>query len=339
MTSTSTSRISLRGLLDGHRGHVPIDETGSAVGTAMGGETGCGDAAFVSADYSRADRTGGAAAYRHDLGVGAGNFGLPVDDNLDVECKVCRTALSARIDGERETVPAARVDEHLEQCIECCSWYVAAVETTRLLRRGSGYAPDLTAAIFAAADLDRPRPSLGSWMTAWFASWRTALTSSRTVWTRLLLGVLGGVQCGLAIGQVAGADFGMSHQHGSDLTRHLLNESTAWSLAIGIGFIYCALRPCATSGVLPVLGVLVATLTAFVIGDLNSGVVPLSRVLSHGVLVVALVLVVVVHRTRRPQTSPPSRTTSSPPTELVLPPGAQLGRRTGHLRSTRDPAA
>ncbi|MFD0363620.1 zf-HC2 domain-containing protein [Nocardia sp. GCM10030253] len=262
-----------------------------------------------------------------------------MDDNLGVECKVCRTAVSARIDGEREPVPAARVDEHLEQCAECCSWYIAAVETSQLLRGGFAYTPDLTDAIFAAADLDRLRQSIGSAAADRFASWRTALTSSRTAWTRLLLGLLGAVQCGLAISQAAGFDFGMSHQHGSEMTRHLLNESTAWSLAIGIGFIYCALRPHATAGVLPVLGVLVVALTAFAIGDLTSGVVPISRVLSHGVLVVALVLVVVVHRARRPEASPPSRTSRTVPTELVLPPGAQFGRRTGHLGSTQDPAA
>ncbi|GAA5086749.1 zf-HC2 domain-containing protein [Nocardia iowensis] len=253
-----------------------------------------------------------------------------MDDNLDVECKVCRTALSARIDGERETVPAARVDEHLEQCAECCSWYVAAVETSKRLRGASSYAPDLTEAIFAAADLERPQPSRR-------ARLRTALPSSRTAWTRIVLGVLGVLQCALALAQLAGLDFGMSHHHAAEMTRHLLNESTAWSLAIGVGFIYCALRPYAAAGVLPVLGVLVAALTAFVVSDLYSGVVPMSRVLSHSVLVVALVLVVVVHRTRRPETSPP--TSDRVPTDLVLPPGARLGRRTGHLRSTQDPAA
>ncbi len=255
---------------------------------------------------------------------------VPAADKLDVECKVCRTALSARIDGERETVPAVRVDEHLEQCAECCSWYAAAVETSRLLRGGSGYAPDLTDAIFAAADLERPRTS----------RWRTSLSGvGLSESTRLLLGLLGVAQCALAIGQFAGFDFGMTHHHGAEMTRHLMNESTAWSLAIGIGFIYCALRPYATSGVLPVLGVLVTALTAFVIGDLYSGVVPVSRVLSHGILVAALVLVVVVHRTRRPETSPPARTSNPARTELVLPPGARFGRRADHLRSTRDPAA
>jgi predicted anti-sigma-YlaC factor YlaD len=257
-----------------------------------------------------------------------------MNDNLGVECKVCRTALSARIDGEREIVPAARVDEHLEQCAQCCSWYAAAVETSQLLRGGSHFAPDLTDAIFAAAELEPPRKSIGS-------TWRRSLfaRAARISWTRVLLGLLGVVQCALAIGQFAGLDFGMAQHHGAEMTQHLMNESTAWSLAIGIGFIYCAVRPYATSGVLPVLGVLVAVLTAFVIGDLHSGVVPVSRVLSHGVLVAALVLVVVVHRSRRPQTAPPTRESSRPPTELVLPPGAQFGRRGGHLRSTQDPAA
>ncbi|MFI9508011.1 zf-HC2 domain-containing protein [Nocardia sp. NPDC052566] len=248
-----------------------------------------------------------------------------------MECKVCRTALSARIDGERETVPAARVDEHLEQCAACCAWYAVAVETTARLRGASSYAPDLTDAIFAAAELERPRRSLA-------ALWRIPRPIARLAWTRVLLGVLGIVQCVLALGQVGGVDFGMSH-HGAEMTQHLLNESTAWSLAIGIGFIYCALRPVATAGVLPVLGVLVAALTVFVIGDLSEGVVPVSRVMSHGVLVVALVLVAVVHRTRRPRPAPPSRDSLTEPTELVLPPGARLGRRTGHLRSMQDPAA
>lgn len=91
---------------------------------------------------------------------------------------------------------------------------------------------------------------------------------------------------GLALAQLAGLDFGMSH-HGAEVTCHLINESTAWNLAIGIGLLYCTLRPSAVAGVLPVLAVLVATLSAFVVADLHSGVVPISRVASHGVLVVA----------------------------------------------------
>lgn len=245
---------------------------------------------------------------------------------------MCRTALSARIDGERETVPAARVDEHLERCGACCAWYAVAVEQTARLRGTAPDVPDLTDAIFAAAELERPRRSL-RWL------WRNSRWGARVSLTRVLLGLLGIVQSGLALGQLAGLDFGMSHQHGAEMTRHLLNESTAWSLAIGVGFVYCAVRPRATAGVLPVLGVLVGALTFFVIGDLAEGVVPVARVLSHSVLVAALVLVAVVHRSTRSDTSPPTRDSLVEPTELVLPPGARFGRRTGHLRATQDPAA
>ena len=37
-------------------------------------------------------------------------------DYEDMDCDVAREALSARIDGEREQIPAARVDEHLADC-------------------------------------------------------------------------------------------------------------------------------------------------------------------------------------------------------------------------------
>ncbi|MGO4617452.1 zf-HC2 domain-containing protein [Nocardia sp. 2YAB30] len=252
-----------------------------------------------------------------------------MDDNLHVECKVCRTALSARIDGERETVPTVRVDEHLAQCPECCSWYVAAVEISKLVRNSRSHAPDRTDAIFAAAELQRPRRTVAS-------SLRALAPSSHAGLTRLLLGLLGVLQVGLALAQLAGLDFGMSH-HAAEATRHLVNESTAWNLAVGIGLLYCAVRPHAAVGVLPVLSVLVAALSAFVVADLHSGVVPLSRVASHGVLVVALALVAVVHRTRRPEVSPPVGDRAS--TELVLPAGARLGKRISHLRSTQDPAA
>lgn len=40
-------------------------------------------------------------------------------DYRRVECEVARDALSARIDGEREPVPSARVHEHGAGCVEC----------------------------------------------------------------------------------------------------------------------------------------------------------------------------------------------------------------------------
>ncbi|HOW96081.1 MAG TPA: zf-HC2 domain-containing protein, partial [Mycolicibacterium fallax] len=43
-----------------------------------------------------------------------------------MNCDVAREALSARIDGEREPVPAARVDEHLAGCADCTDWHIRA---------------------------------------------------------------------------------------------------------------------------------------------------------------------------------------------------------------------
>ena len=55
-----------------------------------------------------------------------------------MDCDTAREALSARIDGEREPIPAARVDEHLTGCEPCREWQAAAVEQTQLMRRLTG---------------------------------------------------------------------------------------------------------------------------------------------------------------------------------------------------------
>ncbi|UEA58062.1 zf-HC2 domain-containing protein [Gordonia otitidis] len=65
-----------------------------------------------------------------------------------MRCEVARESLSARIDGERESVPAARVDEHLAQCPGCERWYASA--------RGMNFAaadlaPDLSTTILEAS--------------------------------------------------------------------------------------------------------------------------------------------------------------------------------------------
>lgn len=65
-----------------------------------------------------------------------------------MRCEVARESLSARIDGERESVPAARVDEHLAQCPGCERWYASA--------RGMNFAaadlaPDLSMTILEAS--------------------------------------------------------------------------------------------------------------------------------------------------------------------------------------------
>jgi anti-sigma factor RsiW len=79
-------------------------------------------------------------------------------DNSNVECNVCREAVSARIDGEREPAPVEQVDRHLAGCPDCARWHVAAIEATRRLRvRTVTATPDLTAAILDRLDAEPPR--------------------------------------------------------------------------------------------------------------------------------------------------------------------------------------
>lgn len=70
-----------------------------------------------------------------------------------MRCEVAREALSARLDGEREAVPASRVDDHLAACAECTAWYVAARQLSfpGPAARDGASAPDLTGQILAAA--------------------------------------------------------------------------------------------------------------------------------------------------------------------------------------------
>jgi predicted anti-sigma-YlaC factor YlaD len=107
-------------------------------------------------------------------------------------------------------------------------------------------------------------------------------------------------QLSLGLAQVFGVGAGHAvPAHGEQVPTHLFNESTAWNLALGLGMLWTALRPVATSGMLPVTAVFVAVLVPFSVNDLVSGAAPLSRITSHGFLVLGLALLAVVHRTRR----------------------------------------
>ncbi|MGL6235934.1 MAG: zf-HC2 domain-containing protein [Segniliparus sp.] len=51
-----------------------------------------------------------------------------------VECDTVQEALSARLDGEREPVPATRVDAHMATCGECADWWQRALAQAAALR-------------------------------------------------------------------------------------------------------------------------------------------------------------------------------------------------------------
>ena len=197
---------------------------------------------------------------------------------MGVECDTCREALSARLDGEPEGVPAEQVDTHLATCALCQTWHAEASALTRTLRvRAATPVPDLTAAILdAAPPITPPTPRS---------------------WPRILLGCVAIAQLALGMGQVAGswtAAMHVGHAMGVG-GGHLFNESTAWNLAVGLGLLWTALRPDATSGMLPVVAAFLAVLIPYSASDLLSGTVTASRVLSHLILVIGLALLVLVH--------------------------------------------
>jgi predicted anti-sigma-YlaC factor YlaD len=208
---------------------------------------------------------------------------------MDVDCSHYREALSARMDGEELPIPAADLDEHLAGCAACRDWQHGAAELTRRLRvRPAAATPDLAAAVTAAAD-HIPRRKRPRW------SW------PRSSWPRLLLAVVAVCQLGLGLAQMTAVGPGLAHGHhgGEPLGGHLFNESTAWNFALGIGLLASAVTVRAVAGLIPVLAVFLLALTGFSVLDLVHGEVPVSRLLSHGFLVLGLVLLLLVRRDDR----------------------------------------
>ena len=195
-----------------------------------------------------------------------------MDDYYSVDCVLARESLSARIDGEREPAPAARVDEHLAGCGACRAWHAAAVAQTVQLRRLAGRS-QLTA-------VPAPARVRGS---AWAA----------VGWRRWALGAVGLAQVGLAVAQAMGAHLGVAH---AAMMGHVLNESTAWSAALGVVMLAAAVRPAAAAGLAWVLAVFAAVLSVYVVRDAAVGAVTLDRVLTHLPVVIGAALAFVVWR-------------------------------------------
>ncbi|CAM4217045.1 putative transmembrane transcriptional regulator (anti-sigma factor) [Mycobacterium basiliense] len=234
-----------------------------------------------------------------------------------MDCDVAREALSARIDGEREPVPTARVDEHLASCVDCRDWYARAVEQTQQLRRLAGRAQ------VSSVPQPRDEPS---------AKIRLRARATAT-WQRWALGVVGVVQIALAGAQGFGADVGIPSRG------HLLNESTAWSAALGVVMVVAALRPAASSGLAAVLVVFTVVLSGFVINDATEGAVTVLRLMSHLPVLAGTVLALLVWRATRAPEPWPWSDAAPFSDDVVLPEHATRGRRRGHLHPTDGSAA
>lgn len=232
-----------------------------------------------------------------------------------MNCDTAREALSARIDGEREPIPAVRVDEHLTGCEPCREWQAAAVEQSQLMRRLTG-----------RSQLSAVRPSANRRPRRFAVSWQ-----------RWALGAVGVIQVGLALAQGLGANLGVPH---AETAGHVLNESTAWSAALGVVMLVAAVRPVVAGGLAWVLASFLAFLVLYEISDTGAGRVGIERPLTHLPIVVGALLALLVWRRDHSRDRPrPDQTDMTASDEIVLPENASRGRRRGHLSSTDGSAA
>ncbi|WP_176561832.1 zf-HC2 domain-containing protein [Mycolicibacterium palauense] len=215
-----------------------------------------------------------------------------------MDCDVAREALSARIDGEREPVPSARVEEHLQNCPRCRAWYEHARRFTVELRHLAGADDPIAASPAAPAPPvpGRPRAVRATVSTPPPAS--AAARDRPGGWLNWALAGIGILQLGLVAAQAAGTDFGMvgGVQHGAASGLHLLHESTAWSAAVCAVTLAAAFRARLIPGLACVLAVYVVVLGYFVVADQLSGQVTAGRIASHLPVLAAALLAGLVWR-------------------------------------------
>ena len=250
-------------------------------------------------------------------------------NDAGMRCDVAREALSARLDGERPQVLAQQVDAHLESCRSCRSWLIgAAVQTRRLASVEPGTGPDLVGKIMASiAEQSSGHQRRMRWLRSHYRRWG-------------LIGV-GLFQVAIAAAQISGIDFGMvsSHMHGAMSGEHLMHESTAWLLALGLAMVAAGIWPVTAIGVAAITGVYSVALLGYVIVDAFAGEVTAARIASHMPLLLGLAFALLVarERVRGPGAAETSHGADSP----AWPAESSTARRRAHLwpinRSSPDP--
>jgi predicted anti-sigma-YlaC factor YlaD len=205
-----------------------------------------------------------------------------------MSCQPFREHLSADLDGEAGPGGATTTDDayrHLESCADCARWFADATRINRLVRT----APAEPGPGFSEAQLDDlldllPPPA----------------ASGRGLWRQLARGALALV--GLVQAALGAWSFWVPHGGPMDAHAgmmgagmvHMSHEYSAWSIALGIAFLVGAAWTRHLAGALPVLASFVAVLLAVSVVDLINDSVDAHRVFSHGLVVLALGLVVVI---------------------------------------------
>jgi len=241
-------------------------------------------------------------------------------NDAGMRCDVAREALSARLDGERPEVLSQQVDAHLESCGRCRTWLIGtAAQTRKLASFEAGRGPDLADKILASAGV-ASSPAYRRW-----------LRGPRSRYRRWGLIGVGLFQVGIAAAQIGGIDFGMvaAHGHGAMTGEHLLHESTAWLLALGVAMIAAGIWPAAALGVAAIVGVYSMALTSYVVVDAYMGEVTVARIASHVPLLLGLAFALLVAWDRSGQ-----RAWRTPEADVGDAPSVSpaRGRPRGHLR-------
>lgn len=195
-----------------------------------------------------------------------------------MSCGDCRDAISARLDGEDLPGESEQVDVHLAGCVGCRAFGERAARVTRLTRtRAAEPVPDLTAAVLAAA----PAP---------VRPWRADAA-------RAGLGAVGIGQLGLAVsGVVAGAGHHGTVELAGASAVHLSHESSAWNLALAVGFLWAAVGGARVAGLVPVVGAFVGVLAVLSLLDVLDGRVDPARLSTHALVVAGFGLLLVLRR-------------------------------------------
>lgn len=162
-------------------------------------------------------------------------------------CQQTREVWSARLDGEAGALEWSVASRHLDACTACAAWCDAAGDLARRSRvRAADPVPDLVPDILARVHPTRP---------------------GRGDWVRNLLAVVGLTQLLLALPALVFADASSAPVH---TARHL----GAMTVALGLGFVYCAWRPERAYGMVPVAAAMAVTLVVTALLDVVRGDAP-----------------------------------------------------------------
>lgn len=162
-------------------------------------------------------------------------------------CREAREVWSAHLDGEATALEQRAAERHVEDCAACAAWCDATGALARRSRiRAADPVPDLATDILARVHPTRP---------------------GKGDWVRNLLAVVGLTQLVLALPALVLGDESTAPVH---TARHL----GAMTVALAIGFLYCAWRPERAYGMVPVAAAMAAALVATALLDVVRGDTP-----------------------------------------------------------------